>query len=366
MADLFASAIIGLTVATVTGRELLFSTQRMGSFIDRNANAYILLSMACGAAMFWGWAGLWVGGRLSRAGSWRDWLGLANAAGWVAMGMFCTYFLYDKLRAAGCPSIARREHGAGSDVTRGHAAREAVARSRSPRESAGMSGSADRTTPGGQVLPDPACASYIGTSTDRQSTCQRRANPREIARPSPGRKARAMPNRRDVFRLGALALGNLFALALAVPGLKYLLDPLGKSAEAKGYRPIARLGQLEVDRPQSFSVIENRLDAWVKYPEEPIGTVWLVRQPAGANPPVLAFSAECPHLSCAVKVGPDRKSFLCPCHAARFQFDGSRINEVAARGMDSLPVELSDEKDPEIRVKFERFQPQIAEKKTLA
>ena len=37
-----------------------------------------------------------------------------------------------------------------------------------------------------------------------------------------------MPNRRDLYRLGALALGNLFALALAVPGLKYLLNPLGK------------------------------------------------------------------------------------------------------------------------------------------
>jgi hypothetical protein len=34
--------------------------------------------------------------------------------------------------------------------------------------------------------------------------------------------------------------------------------------------------------------------------------------------------------------------------------------------MDSLPVELSADPDPVVRVKFERFQPQTAERKTLA
>jgi menaquinol-cytochrome c reductase iron-sulfur subunit len=175
-----------------------------------------------------------------------------------------------------------------------------------------------------------------------------------------------MPNRRDLYRLGAIALGNLFALALAVPGLKYLLDPLGKSSGSGEFRTLTRLGQLKVGQPQAFSIIASRRDGWVKYPEEPVGTVWLVRQADGSEPPVLAISAECPHLSCPVNLAPDHKSFLCPCHSGNFQFNGSRINEVAARGLDHLPVELSGDPDPEVRVKFERFQPQIAERKTLA
>jgi Rieske Fe-S protein len=174
-----------------------------------------------------------------------------------------------------------------------------------------------------------------------------------------------MPNRRDLYRLGALALGNLFALALAVPGLKYLLDPLGKSPGSSNFRMLTRLGQLKVGVPQAFSIIASRRDGWVRYPEEPVGTVWLVRRPDGSEPAVLAFSAECPHLSCPISLAPDHKSFLCPCHSGNFQFNGSRINEVAARGMDSLPVELSDDDDPEVRVKFERFHPQIAERKSL-
>ncbi len=175
-----------------------------------------------------------------------------------------------------------------------------------------------------------------------------------------------MPNRREVYRLGALALGNLFGLALAVPGLKFLLDPLGKGSGSGEFRTLTRLGQLKVGQPQAFSIIATRTDAWVRYPEEPVGTVWLVRQPGGAKEPVLALSAECPHLSCPVSLAPDHRSFLCPCHSGSFAFDGSRKNQVTARGMDGLPVELSSDPDPEIRVKFERFQPQIAEKKPLA
>ena len=175
-----------------------------------------------------------------------------------------------------------------------------------------------------------------------------------------------MSNRRNLFRLGAIALGNLFALSLAVPGVKYLLDPLGKSSGGGEFRPLTRLGQLKVGEPQAFAIIAERRDAWVKYPREPVGSVWLIRRPEGSKEPVLALSAECPHLSCPVSLAPDRKSFLCPCHGASFGFGGEKINEVAARGMDALPVELSDDDDPEVLVKFERFQPQSAEKKPLA
>jgi menaquinol-cytochrome c reductase iron-sulfur subunit len=175
-----------------------------------------------------------------------------------------------------------------------------------------------------------------------------------------------MPSRRSLFRLGAVALGNLFALGLTVPGLKYLLDPLGKTSGSAEFKPLTRLGQLKVGEPQAFAIISERTDAWVKYPPEPIGSVWLVRQADGSKEPVLAFTAECPHLGCPVNLSPDRKSFLCPCHQAAFTFEGKKTNEVSPRGMDSLPVELSADNDPEIAVKFERFQPQTAEKKPLA
>src|SRR3954447_4268707 len=98
-------------------------------------------------------------------------------------------------------------------------------------------------------------------------------------------------NRRDFYRHATVALGNVVALALAVPGVAYVLDPLRKSSKQGDFQRLARLSDLAVGEPRSFAVIDERQDAWVKYPREPVGSVWLVRQPEGAKEPVLPFSA---------------------------------------------------------------------------
>jgi menaquinol-cytochrome c reductase iron-sulfur subunit len=171
-----------------------------------------------------------------------------------------------------------------------------------------------------------------------------------------------MTNRRDFYRLGTFALGSLMGLVLAVPGVAYLLDPLSKrrgSAKGQGgddeFHTLVRLSELTPKVPRAFPIIEERQDAWVKYPREPVGSVWVIRQPDGAEPPVIAYSAECPHLGCSVGLSGDGRSFLCPCHTSAFEFDGKRKNEVPPRGMDRLEVKLSTDPDPEVRVKFERF-----------
>ena len=173
-----------------------------------------------------------------------------------------------------------------------------------------------------------------------------------------------MLSRRDFYRFGTIVVGNAIALALAVPGIRYLLDPLARKGTAEGFRKLARLSQLEPGKPQAFPIIEARNDAWVKYPEEPVGSVWLVRQPGQANE-VVAFTAECPHLGCAVGLSADGQSFFCPCHTSSFAFDGSVKNTVPPRGMDRLEVKQSTESDPQIEVKFERYRTQSKEKTTL-
>jgi menaquinol-cytochrome c reductase iron-sulfur subunit len=169
-------------------------------------------------------------------------------------------------------------------------------------------------------------------------------------------------NRRDFYRYSTIALGNLVALALAVPGVAYLLDPLRRKSRQGGFDTITRLGQLTVGSPQAFPIIDERQDAWVKYPREPIGSIWLIRQPEGAKEPVIAFTAECPHLGCAVNLAADGKSFLCPCHTSNFAFDGVPLNQVPPRGMDRLDVKVTTSEDPEVQVKFQRFRTQSEEK----
>ena len=174
-----------------------------------------------------------------------------------------------------------------------------------------------------------------------------------------------MLHRRDLYRYGSVILGSAFSLALAVPGIRFLFDPLGKKAGAGDFVPLARLGQLKVGEPQMFSVLAERSDAWTQYPRQPVGSVWLVRQPEGSKTPVVALSSECPHLSCPVTVASDGKGFLCPCHDSVFGLDGQRKNSVSPRGMDTLEVRIDGETEPAVLVKFARFRPQTEEKTSL-
>jgi menaquinol-cytochrome c reductase iron-sulfur subunit len=168
--------------------------------------------------------------------------------------------------------------------------------------------------------------------------------------------------RRGFLGAATVALGGLIAAVLAVPGVAYVLSPLRRKGPEAASHNLSRLGQLQVGVPRLFSIVEERQDAWVKYPREPVGSVWLIRQPAGSDPPVIALQSECPHLGCAVNLKADRSGFLCPCHTSAFTFDGTPTNRVPPRPMDRLDVELTPGEDPEIRVRFQRFRTQSEEK----
>ena len=167
--------------------------------------------------------------------------------------------------------------------------------------------------------------------------------------------------RRDFYRFATVAAQGLMGLILAVPAVAYIVSPLRKKDGEGSFETLTRLSQLEPGSPRSFAVIKDRRDAWVKYPREPVGSVWLIRQPAGANPAVIAFTSECPHLGCAISLSADKKGFLCPCHTSSFDLDGKPTNQVPPRPMDRLPLELTAGDDPEIRVKFGRFRTQSEE-----
>jgi menaquinol-cytochrome c reductase iron-sulfur subunit len=174
-----------------------------------------------------------------------------------------------------------------------------------------------------------------------------------------------MLSRRDFYRYGSFVLGGTLSLGLAIPGMAYLLDPLRRKAGSGTTQAVTRLSTLKVGVPESFAIIDEKRDAWVKYPREPVGTVWLVRQPEGKTPPVLAFTGECPHLGCAISRGDDGKSFVCRCHGAAYDHAGERSNQVSPRSMDSLEVELTEGDDPSVVVHFRRFRHQVKEKTPL-
>jgi Rieske Fe-S protein len=170
--------------------------------------------------------------------------------------------------------------------------------------------------------------------------------------------------RRDLYRYGSFVLGGLIKLAIAVPAIAFLASPLRRRGQAASdaFETLTSLSQLSVGVPRLFAIIQDQVDAWVRNPREPVGSVWLIRQPSGSNPEVIAFTSECPHLGCAINLAADGKSFLCPCHTSAFDFEGRPQNQVPPRPMDGLDVELTSDPDPKVRVKFQRFRTLAEEK----
>lgn len=144
---------------------------------------------------------------------------------------------------------------------------------------------------------------------------------------------------------GCAALGLVCAPTLGYVALA------GQSAgtEARFRSLLLGVDELEPDKPRRV-----RLDGDVPT------IVWLVRR--GGE--VRAFAARCPHLGCSVGVTADHQSFECPCHHARFELNGARIDRAhnpAPRDLDPLEVRI-DERTAHIEVRALRFQPGIPER----
>jgi Rieske Fe-S protein len=164
----------------------------------------------------------------------------------------------------------------------------------------------------------------------------------------------SQPERRDFFvKAAAVGLG---AAATAVPllaGLATVLDPLRRKAGGGGPVFVTTLNALPADGvPQRFQIIADRADVWNKYPNVPIGAVYLRR----VGEKVEALNVTCPHAGCPVEFKSATNSFLCPCHDSTFKLDGTLASakSPSPRGMDSLAVEVRN--GSEVWVRFQNFE----------
>jgi Rieske Fe-S protein len=108
--------------------------------------------------------------------------------------------------------------------------------------------------------------------------------------------------------------------------------------------------------PVRLTVRDERTDAWTRYAEAPVGSVYLRRTDDGVE----ALNAICPHAGCLVGLDGERGRFVCPCHDSVFELDGTRVEGPSPRDMDSLEARIDD--DGGVRVRFRDFRPGTEEK----
>lgn len=165
----------------------------------------------------------------------------------------------------------------------------------------------------------------------------------------------------------------LVAVPSAIAGIFYL-DPIlrKKNAEGGGDGELDGMILLPVTRdvvpddgtPISVTVKTTLDDAWNRFKDVPVGSIWLRKQPDGT---IIAFNSVCPHLGCSVNYRSSENDFFCPCHTSSFDLDGQKTNEVPPRGMDDLKLLCATdgtvkEDGQELWLKFQNFRGATDEK----
>ena len=151
------------------------------------------------------------------------------------------------------------------------------------------------------------------------------------------------PDRRKFLKVTTCALGAGAGIALALPTLRLIAAPAGATTVTGPSEPLD-LGPIDRFRvgaePKKVEIIAPIVkDGWTAARNVVLGAAF-IRRPTGDK--VLALSAVCPHLGCAVGWDSTAKNFLCPCHDSRFEADGPRMTGPAERGLDPLPVTVQD------------------------
>lgn len=164
--------------------------------------------------------------------------------------------------------------------------------------------------------------------------------------------------------------GFLAGLAAIVGAVVALLTPIGaaiasllhpmreKSAGGMEYR-VATLDSLpDNGEPRKFPIIADRGDAWNRFPQEPIGAIFLRKL---GPKQVVAINVVCPHAGCFITFDAGKKGFYCPCHQGNFDLEGKRTDakSPSPRDLDTLVCEI---RDNAVWVKFENYRTGTTEK----
>ena len=168
-------------------------------------------------------------------------------------------------------------------------------------------------------------------------------------------------DRRGLLGLVASLLAAALAAVVAVPAVAAIIDPFRRRTIGLA-EPWVSLGpgtRFAAGAPfVRLRVVGARQDGWSRSSAQAQGSV-LVRRDASGK--LLCFSAECPHLGCAVSVSVPA-GFSCPCHDSVFAVDGAVTRPPAPRGLDALEIE---EEKGIVRVRFQRFRQGIATREVI-
>lgn len=147
----------------------------------------------------------------------------------------------------------------------------------------------------------------------------------------------ALP-RRGFLKLAIGAFNALIGLALAIPGLGYLLTPVFRKG-ASAWVQLGDVERLKTPVPQKASFRYISETGYTR--SQKSGFVWVVED-AEAAYGVTALSAVCSHTGCNVAWHFDEAHFVCPCHGGRYDIRGNVVSGPPPKPLQKLPLRVEN------------------------
>ena len=140
-------------------------------------------------------------------------------------------------------------------------------------------------------------------------------------------------------------IGGAIGLALAIPLVGYMLEPLRRKRLAGQWVKIGPANQIRGERREEVDYAFTRQDAWLSSVTK--------RRVIVATDPVdeskfTVYSSTCTHLGCGVRWDEVKKQFLCPCHGGVFNADGEPVSGPLFKPLDRLQARVAEDGQLEV------------------
>lgn len=156
-----------------------------------------------------------------------------------------------------------------------------------------------------------------------------------------------------------LGLGSLFVGGLlSIPLIRFALFPLIRRTTELKQSPIGDVAEFaSLTGPILRTIQIEQVDGWRKTVSEK--AVYVTKD---SNGELRVLTSICPHLGCTVPWNKDKQQFICPCHGATFNSDGTRLSGPSRRGMDTLETSVED---GQLQVRFQYFRQLVSDKEVI-
>jgi menaquinol-cytochrome c reductase iron-sulfur subunit len=143
-----------------------------------------------------------------------------------------------------------------------------------------------------------------------------------------------MPDSHQISRRGFVNLavgfvGSVITAVIGLPAIGYLVSPVLKQSRSDAWIQLGPPENYPVGIPTPFTFTRTKINGW----EKTVNSygVYVLR---GEDGSIKVYSNVCTHLACRVKWSDERKLYLCPCHDAAFNLDGSVAGGPPPRPLD--------------------------------